>query len=92
MAANPHPNEVFAVFNGERAVGKSRSDRPELADLLESERGMPRIQLEPAKISARDYLNRFRKPFKSQPEAGRGPMHLEFFKAAMFLRLLGFCN
>ena len=92
MAANPHPNEVLAVFNGERAVGESGSDRPELADLLESERAMSRIQLEPAKISARNHLNLFWKPFKMQPEAGRGPMHLDFFKAALLLRLLGFRN
>lgn len=53
---------------------------------------MSRIHLEPVKISAGNFLDGFRKPFKMPPEARCCPMHLEFFKFALRFRFPGFCN
>ncbi len=51
---------------------------------------MSRIHLEPDEIPARNFLNRFRKPFEMPPEAGCCPMHLECFKLALLFRVHGF--
>ena len=37
MTANPDPYEVVSILNREGAMGEPDPDRPESADLLESE-------------------------------------------------------
>ena len=92
MAADPNPDEVSAIFNGERSVSKPHTDRPKLAHLLKMESGMSWVCYEQAEILSRNPLNRFRELLKMTPEAGSCPMHLEFLECALFFRFKSFGN
>jgi len=47
MGADPEPYEPAARFDGKGAVVSPDPDRPEAADLLEVERRMTRVLLQP---------------------------------------------
>jgi len=47
MGSDPEPYEPVARFDGKRAVVSPDPGRPEAADLLEVERGMTRVLLQP---------------------------------------------
>jgi hypothetical protein len=46
MAANPNPNEVFAIFDSKCPVSNACTNRPEISNFLEMERWMPGVGFE----------------------------------------------
>jgi hypothetical protein len=46
VVANPEPDDVGAVLNGERAVVQADADEPEAADALELQAGVTLVRLE----------------------------------------------
>ena len=92
MIANPHPDEVFAIFIGECSMHKPYADGPKPADPLEPERWVSWVFLEKPEIPSRNSLDWFRKPIETPPKTGCRPVHLEFFERALFFGFHDFSN
>ena len=74
MSADPYPDEVIAVFNGNGSMRETDSYRPELAEFLEAELRVTRILLEPLEVPSSSPLNMLRETVKMRPESGGCPM------------------
>ena len=66
--------------------------RPELANSLEVQGGMPVVRLQEIEVLARRLLDRFREPAIAVPEARGGTMHLQIRELALGLLRLDFIN
>ena len=92
MTADPNPDEVSPIFNGECSVSKPHTDGPKLAYLLKMEGGISWVCYEQAEIPSRNPLNRFWELLKMTPKAGSCPMHLGFLECALFFGFKSFGN
>ena len=90
MSSDPNPHEVWAVFEGERAMVKTDSCRPVIPEVLEVQRRMARIPYEKLEVLAGQLLNFFWKRVKSLPELWRCPMHLQLSQLALLLCRVNF--
>ena len=68
MTANPEPNQPVRRFDREGAIVSADTSRPEPADLLEVERGVPRILLQASVRLIREIPNLLRQRSVQRPE------------------------
>ena len=59
MSADPYPDEVFTIFDGQRSVRKFHPYAPEPPHLLELKRRISGIIFKNLEIAPRESLNRF---------------------------------
>ena len=76
MRADPHPEEIIIILDGQRTIAAADTRRPQVADTFEAERGMGRILGEQAKVPPGHELHRLRQPLEGRPEPRRRAMHL----------------
>lgn len=57
MGSDPNPNVPVIILHRERPMASSDPGGPEFANLLETERWMPRVLLEQFEILARELLD-----------------------------------
>ena len=74
VRANPEPHDAVTLFDPESATATIDANRPETIDLLEVQRGMPRIVTKPVVTLVREALDLLRQLPIATPEPGRRAM------------------
>src|SRR5262249_14016695 len=57
VGTNPHPQEILTVFDSQGPMSKPDPGRPQVADLLELERGVPRIRLQELEVLVSEFTD-----------------------------------
>ena len=74
VRANPEPHDAVTLFDPESAMAATDANRPETIDLLEVQRGMPRLVTKPVVTLVREALDLLRQLPIATPEPGRRAM------------------
>lgn len=85
MIADPYPNIVNAILDGQCTVVKADSHRPVVAQSLKLQGRMTGILFKKFEVLAGQLLNFMRERVETLPELGRRSVHLDFSQLSTLL-------